>query len=394
MMKIRDSLYRVLVLLAVSVSSVSIISAQSVVKVVGERVKFVLSSDGSLRGCCSNDYNQISATNGPAKGLIAVELAGKVLDVAVSDRTVYAVLDDGSVWAWGQGSKGELGNGGNSNSRVPLRVTGISNAMQVVAENGAALVLTKEGAVFAWGDRGSGLVGDGLAPKKWADPFPPPALKPIQVPNVAGIKYISAKGGTVLALTNDGRVLAWGSNFNGALGRAPRQELPIDLVGEVPGLRDVIAVAVGQGVSTALRRDGTVWVWGTNSNGQFGNGDRDGSVGMNVGWHLEPRKVPGIANVVAIAVGMTGRHTLALLKDGTLRGWGNTDWGQLGAGVAGTFQESPVIPKISGVKAIFAAGNNSFALKNDDSFWAWGSGGRGEWPFAANTKVPTQVNLK
>jgi len=72
----------------------------------------------------------------------------------------------------------------------------------------------------------------------------------------------------------------------------------------------------------------------------------------------------------AISLGITGRHTLVLLKDGTLRGWGNTDWGQIGAGVSGTFQPKPVTPKITGVKAVFAAGNNSFAARTDNTFWA------------------------
>jgi alpha-tubulin suppressor-like RCC1 family protein len=94
-----------------------------------------------------------------------------------------------------------------------------------------------------------------------------------------------------------------------------------------------------------------------------------------------------------MSAGFGGRHVLVLLKDGTLRGWGNTDWGQLGAGVSGTFQLSPVTPKLAGVHAVFAIGNNSFAVKNDGSFWGWGSGGQGRWPFTANTKVPTAISL-
>jgi len=115
---------------------------------------------------------------------------------------------------------------------------------------------------------------------------------------------------------------------------------------------------------------------------------------VNFDDQLVPQQVRGITNVVAISVGLTGRHTVVLLKDEALRGWGNTDWGQLGAGVFGTFQERPFSPKLAGVKAVFAAGNNSFAVRTDNAFWIWGSGGRGELPLPANTTVPVRLELK
>ena len=173
-------------------------------------------------------------------------------------------------------------------------------------------------------------------------------------------------------------MFAWGSNACGA----PRREIPMDAAEAVPG----------QGVSTVLKRDGTVWVWGCNWQGQFGNGTRTDPPGVNNGWELVPQKVAGVAGVTAIAVG-SGRQTLALLKDGTLRGWGNTDWGQIGAGVSADFQERPVTVRLAGVRAVFAAGNNSFAVKTDGTFWAWGAGGRGEWPFRVDTKIPMMVPL-
>jgi len=215
---------------------------------------------------------------------------------------------------------------------------------------------------------------------------------PVPVAGAANVTEISVSLTHALALTRDGHVLAWGSNRFGALGREPMQDAPLDRAAEVTGLADVIAVAAGNHVSTAIKRDGTVWVWGSNANGQFGDGIYTSSDAK--GNSLAPRQVPGIANAVAITTGLTGRHTFALLKDGSLRGWGNTDWGQLGAAVAGTFQPKPVTPRISGVTGVFAAGNNTFAAKTDGSVWAWGSGGTTDWPFKTNVKVPTAIELK
>ena len=72
---------------------------------------------------------------------------------------------------------------------------------------------------------------------------------------------------------------------------------------------------------------------------------------------------------------------------------GATDFGRLGAGVSATFQLSPVSPKLTGVKAVFAVGNSSFAVRNDGTFWGWGTGDKGRWPFPAWTKVPTPITL-
>ena len=131
-----------------------------------------------------------------------------------------------------------------------------------------------------------------------------------------------------------------------------------------------------------------------NWHAHFCDGDRTGPPRVDSGYQLVPQQVAGVSNVAAISLGLTGRHTLALLKDGTVRGWGNINWEQLGAGVSGTFQLRPVTPKIAGAKAVFAAGNSSFAAWADGTFWIWGSGGRNEWPLTANTRLPVKLELK
>jgi alpha-tubulin suppressor-like RCC1 family protein len=130
-----------------------------------------------------------------------------------------------------------------------------------------------------------------------------------------------------------------------------------------------------------------VWVWGSNWQQQFGFPAPTEQASLNGGWELTPQQVPGVTNVVEIALGINGRHTLARLRDGTLRVWGNNDWGQLGTGAGAGYQPRPVTPKIAGVAHVMAAGNNSFAVRTDGSLWAWGAG-RGEWPLNAYVRVP------
>jgi alpha-tubulin suppressor-like RCC1 family protein len=130
-----------------------------------------------------------------------------------------------------------------------------------------------------------------------------------------------------------------------------------------------------------------VWVWGSNWQTQFGFPAPTNQPGLNTGWELTPQQVPGVTGASEIALG--GRHTLVRLKDGTLRVWGNTDWGQLGTGAGPGFQVLPATPKIAGVARVLAAGSNSFAIRTDGSFWAWGRGGPNEWPLKTHVRVPT-----
>jgi alpha-tubulin suppressor-like RCC1 family protein len=165
---------------------------------------------------------------------------------------------------------------------------------------------------------------------------------------------------------------------------------------KVADLSDVISISAGRMVSTAVKKDGTVWVWGSNAEAQFGNGKRtDEPVrgGLSNKIFLVPEQVPGVQNAVYVTCGFGGRDTIVLLKDGTLRGWGNTDYGQLGVGISARYLETPVTPKITGVKAIFTVHNNSFAIKNDNSFWIWGGTGREPFPLEKQATIPVRLEL-
>ena len=366
-----------------------------VVRVAGETFKIVLLADGSVMGWGDGRDGQLGpAVTSYSSPPVTIALPGKAIDIAAGEATAYALLESGAVLAWGRGRNGELGTGqpAVASSPTPVAVAGVAGAVRIDAYGKAAFAVTRDGAVMAWGGRKWGMIGDGQHPKRYLEDGQP-AYSPVRVPGLAKIARVSAGPGHVLALSEDGRVYSWGSNTHGALGRAPRQELPMDLPGEVPGLAGVAAIAAGNGVSTVLKRDGTVWVWGANWFGQFGNGERTDPPGTESGWELAPRPVKGIAGATAISVGQTGRHTLVLMKDGTVRGWGGSDWGQVGAGVLGDYNLRPAALKLPGVRDVFAVGRSGFAVTADGALWEWGAGGRYEWPFKKDTGVPAKVEL-
>src|SRR6185312_15197966 len=109
---------------------------------------------------------------------------------------------------------------------------------------------------------------------------------------------IAAGGTHVLALKSDGTVWAWGSNTSGQLGDGTTTQRAAPV--QVTGLSGVTAIAAGSNHSLAVKSDGTVWAWGTNAAGQLG----DGTTGATP--HPTPAQVPGLSGVTAIAAG--GSH--------------------------------------------------------------------------------------
>ena len=206
-----------------------------------------------------------------------------------------------------------------------LSVIRILTAALLVAGTAAATDLAagwthsaaiKDGRVWTWGDNAFGQLGQPDAGR---------SLKPRAVAGISNVTALAASWHT-LALTADGYVYSWGKNTHGQLGNG---HFGIEAYEKVParikGLSDIIAIAAGWEHSLALTRTGTVYAWGSRSHGQLG--DNVIETGRPVS---EPQRVPGLSGIKAIAAG--GQHSLSLRKNGTLFAWGGNWNGQLGNG--------------------------------------------------------------
>lgn len=372
----------------------------------GANFTLVVKADGTVVGWGRNTDGQSAQPNAPRGSVaspIVIDLPGKVLQVAMSDLTQYALLEDGTVVAWGQNDEGQLGNGpmGATGelgrypkpSIAPVRVTGLKDIIQIEAGHKHALALKKDGTVWAWGTRDEGAIGDG-EPKTLR---PVMAIGPTQVPGLQGITQVAATRQHNLALRADGKVMAWGHNRDGQLGNGTRDNgwSPA----EVTGLERVVAVAAGvasfagNSFSGALRDDGTVWTWGSGVSGMMGNGIENPSPDDPGGRNLLPVQVKGLTNVKAISFG--NGHAAALLGDGTLRMWGHNGFGQLGVGAGSDYYSKPTPVKgITSVSAIYLGSMRSFAVRTDGSLWLWGYGSTdGQGILGRNLRVPTLLAL-
>jgi RHS repeat-associated protein len=191
-----------------------------------------------------------------------------------------ALKNDGTVWAWGYGKSGQLGNGATTNALTPVQVSGLSGITAVAANGNNSYALKTDGTVWAWGDNGSGQLGNGSSAKT--------SSTPVQV-SLSGATGIAAGGAFAFAVKGDGTAWAWGNDSGwqlgdgGMCGRGCSQPI------QITGLSGIAAMSGGYTHGLAITSAGTVDGWGQNGSGQLGNGSTSPS--------SKPVQASNIANV-------------------------------------------------------------------------------------------------
>jgi len=298
---------------------------------------------------------------------VAVTGLGAVKKLAEDGQSAYAVLTNGTVDAWGDNQSGELGQGPSEHeqneSLVPEPVKGISGVTAIAAACHTAIALLSSGTVDVWGEGGGGQLAQGEKEESRA-------LEPTAVKGLTEVKAVAAGCGSLYALKKNGTVMAWGDNEHGQLGNGgPPGDVKEPVA--VKGLKGVGAVAAGRFFALALVK-GTVKAWGEGSVGELGNGEEKTS--SNV-----PVAVSGLAGVKAIAGG--GYNALALMSDTTVKSWGLNNVGQLGTGaVVGPESCEGVacaklptaVSGLTEVKSISTGVFHGYALLKNKTVKAWG----------------------
>jgi len=268
---------------------------------------------------------------------------------------------------------------------------------QIVAGGHHSMAIDENGYLWAWGSNGSGRLGNEDAGPKASIPVPVNTISGDgQISNI-----ISVDGGFShsIALLENGRVLAWGSNNTQQLGNDSINEssfLPVYVNGPDDNefLTNVIAVAAGKHHSVALCSDGTVWTWGTNTDGQLGNNTPINQSQSRPTQVISSNATGFLSEIVAISAG--AYHTLALTKNGTVLAWGKNDTGQLGLGSDTVNYQIPLpINELTGITHISAGESHSLARKSNGTVWAWGNNANGQLGYPTNnnsySKIPRQV---
>ena len=326
-------------------------------------------------------------------------LAGKsVVAISAGGHHNLALCSDGMLTGWGSNDYGQLGIGTTVNSNTPVAViqTGVLTGKMIVAISGGgwhSLALCSDGTLAAWGWNAYGQLGNGTT----TNSNTPVAVNLTGMPAGKSIVAISADHSHSLALCSDGTVFAWGNNDFGQLGdgtlTSRNVPVEVDRSGILAG-KKIIEVSCGSLHSLVLCSDGTLAAWGYNYYGQLGDGTTANS---GVPVRINQTGVLGGKSVARISGG--GISSFAICADGALASWGNNTYGQLGIG---SFKNSnvPVNVNTSGVLAgktvvaVSGGSDHSLALCSDGTLAAWGYNGYGQLGDGTNThrNVPVAVN--
>lgn len=255
---------------------------------------------------------------------------------------------DGSLWAWGANWYGQLGDGTTTHRWSPVQVG--TGYQAVAAGLYHTLGLRADGSLWAWGYNVLGQLGDGTTTDRWS---------PVQVGT--GYQAVAAGVYHTLGLRTNDSLWAWGGNYwYGQLGDGTTTDRPSPVqVGT--GYQ---VVAAGGWHSLGIRNDGSLWAWGANGAGQLGDG--------TITHRWSPVRVGTSYQMVAAG----WDYSLGIRTDGSLWAWGHNEDGQLGDGTT-TDRGSPVQIG-TGYQAVTAGWYHTLGIRTDGSLWAWGNNDGGQ----------------
>lgn len=295
-----------------------------------------------------------------------------------------AIKNDGTLWLWGQNGRGQLGDNSSTNKSSPVQiVTGGTTWKQVAVGTYHAAAVKTDGTLWLWGKGAYGELGNSATTDR---------SSPVQT-TAAGTtwKSVACGGGTndafhahTAAIKTDGTLWTWGGNDMGQLGdnSITSRSSPVQTTA---GGSTWKMVATGDKHTAAIKTDGTLWMCGYNHRGQLGTNDttkRSSPIQTTAGGN-NWRTVATASNSVA-----------AIKTDGTLWVWGQNANGQLGDGTV-THRSSPIQTVAGGTmwKQAVVGELSMVALKSDGTLWSWGRGQAGRLGnnTTTDTSSPVQV---
>ena len=457
------------------------LAGKKIVKIAaGQGHSLALTDDGMVYAWGRNDTGQLG-NNATTDAMlpVAVTVTGTpmsnktIVEIASGARHSLAIDSSGKVYAWGHNGSGQLGNNSTVNALTPVAVQAPAdkNIIQVSGSGwlgASSSALASDGTVYSWGRGFDGQLGDGTnndssvpvittinlvdTPSTpthvMAKPGDTTAIISWQAPIVSGGQNITgyvlqyqavgayswttinvaaaATSHTITGLTNDqtyrirlaAKITAGTGDFSNVVLVTPHAKPTITnvspAIGPVAGGQNVTLTGTnfilkskkimqtvnGNGYSLALSADGTVYTWGRNEYGQLGNGVTATNSPVPVAVKTAGTPMEG-KTIVQISAKVW--YALALASDGTVYSWGFNSWGQLGNGTSGTANNAsaPVAVKTAGtpmegktIVQVAAGATHSLALATDGTIYAWGKNEYGQLGNDSTINSPVPVAVK
>ena len=380
----------------------------------GEHTLF-LKHDGSLWGMGKNHEGQLGIGNYDRQSFPVIIIDDNVSAIGASGASSYALKEDGSLWSWGFNHTGRLGDGTSTKRNVPVRVVD-QNVTSFSVNNAHVQFLKTDGSTWAFGLNSGNRLGDGTGSSRyspvriidgnvtavfagdgnsyflkkdkslWGVGFNRfGALGSDQTGNSANPVLVETNvnrafvGWNRLFYTNNTGAL-WGigshNRFQFGLGGLSSHSLPLKVLDE-----NVTYATSGDYHSVILKRDGSVWSAGADSDSRLGNGGND--------RHESQFQKIVDGNVTHISTFF--KHSLLVKQDGSLWAFGSNHNGRLGDGTTST-RNVPTLIVDANITACVAGESHSLFVKNDGSLWAMGQNHKGQ--LGDGTLIDRKIPIK
>jgi alpha-tubulin suppressor-like RCC1 family protein len=283
----------------------------------------------------------------------------------------------GRLWGWGNNTFGQLGDNSVTGRATPVSVAGATKTFcRVGQQKGpSVMALDQYGRAWGWGNNSTGQLGDNSITSR---------RTPVSV--LGAVKtFCKISGGSSFSLALDkyGRAWAWGTNANGQLGdnSITSRRTPVSVLGAT---KTFCEISGGVSFTLALDKNGRLWSWGINTNGQLGDN--------SITSRRTPVSVLGTVKTFC-QINAGNEHTVAIDKNGRLWSWGLNTRGQLGNN--STLSRLTPVSVLGAVKTfckVNAGSDFTISIDKNGKVWAWGSYFNGQLGINLNTKTPILIS--
>jgi len=316
----------------------------------GGRHGLAITSGGIVWAWGSNSFGQLgdgTLTEHDTPEQVA-GLSG-VRQVAAGFDHSLALRSDGTVWAWGGNNHGQAGTGAaGANQLTPVQVAGLTGVTKIAAGYRFSLALRSDGTVWAWGLGNQGQLGNSAT-------FD--SAVPVQTWMTQATSIAAGWDAAYAVRSNSAgaTVWSWGGDTCGdlglgatAAGTTPMVTIPQPVIGITTP--NIVQVSGGQYYALALGSDGQVWGWGA---------DKPGS---QVGYKCPVTAMPVVAVGSGITQLSAGQDHVLALAGGIVIAWGDNAWGELGTGSTAPIAGMVHVVGLSGVTQVASGEGDPFSL--------------------------------
>ena len=346
-----------------------------------------LKTDGTLWAWGNNSFGQLGINTTTAIISSPVQIPtsglGGWAQVSCGYFHTVMVLSNNTMWTCGYNNNGQLGQGnsGSTPSRSPVQVgTNTSPASTaiwniVAAGNYHSVGVQSGGTLWGWGNNSYGQLGT-LNQTNYSSPVQAAAYTNTWIQTANG-NY------STIAIRNDNTLWTWGNNSYGQLGLGDLTDRLTPV--QIGILSNWAQVGCGANYVTAIQSDGTLWAWGSNSWGQLGLSDTAN--------RSTPTQV-GVANTwKTVQIGTGNSTTLAIQNNGTLWGWGLNSYGQLGTSDQTNYSSPVQIGALSVWTKVAVSFSHTVALQSNGTLWSWGQNGYGQLALNTTTNYSSPIQV-